>query len=1575
MAYVGIDTQGVRQLGEALQEAAARADGVRREVAVALDLADLASDVPARIGVVEDGFATLGAGVLDKAELAERFLADPQGTSASLAVPEAALGATLSGLLGMAGATELRGFLTGLPASGADPELDAALARLDPVLLPTLLAGERPELTAQQLADLRLLALRLGIEHAGPPIAAGDPEQPVGDGFFAALRRRSSHSDTEVFWNDFWADGRTVEEVLADPERLLEWVAGTFELDRRLAAATELPTLGDMVASVDFATTRTVDNDPEELAALVAGVEQEFAAIADWLPAHLVGQDRSGPDAIQLEQTLAFAARVGWPDPGTGAATEQQRFDSAVAFLRANRALQSALLPTGFEGIAEPLTFFNGSGIRLTLDLGRRSGAIDDAYLGNLAAVVDQQLAGSGVDLSGPEPVELTEPLQAQLFALVASQLPGSLVESPAIQSQFVAALGYLRQATSGPELRQRIIDVVAAFRTLAVAGAPALTERQLVGVVGEQALRVLGRGRLRLRSQERVRKNPEFLLVARQWGVPGSHKETIGKYKFRWGFDELGELTQLKRKKKSFWSRAWDTIKSIGNAIWESWKDNPFKAIFQVGKLALSALAFAVPGLQGLGVAAFALNLAGAAYHAIEGDWLAAIGSGLAAFTGGASDLVGIEQAAFVKDLVDTDTLAILTNAKRAFDIGTSAFQALQADSLLGAITGGLGAVGTALHSGGGLLGSLNVIDADLAGQLARLGTSVRDVARLVTPAAGLVQALENGDALAAFANGLSVAAAGAGALLNPKGAFTDPSIVAGTLFEFDRETQQAIASIARGTGVAANVTAAINAANRGDAFLAGSLLARAVQVLNRPQTTVTGNRALVAQRITELGRVLQAVYRSRNPNAAAAAGPQVVQGLNGVLSALNTPLIPPLPARNPARQAVGEAGTEEVTVFGGTNLSGQGQLTLAQAGSSGGQGPTVRLQDGRTIQTRPGGEYFAPPGSTITMPGGAEIEAPEPGLFSFPDGTRIHIDEVPTSSLDSDELFGTAGLGPETVLVEEFQTSLLAAAGPQPGPELPGPGTLSAMPGVLVSHDSTGVPSGVPGSIAPFLPVGMALGPPVPEKPIKIAVIGDSFISGEGSVTEDGENDYISWGTGLGRLPADAHQSRQAGAIQAVQQLQAIDPTATIRVTYTAAGGQTETHPPLVGQGEGPVFEVTFAAESGATSASILGLERNKPDGPSAAQIEAVKDADVVIVSVGGNDAKVADALTSGLFKVVPPFDGTGDIQDSIERIPERTNQVPLVLQHVLGEASPTAQVLVLGYPNILAPLGPDGTSGPLGSGASGLTTNLTPEELRLFAHYGSTLDNTVAGYVGAANPRPGQSIAYLPQWGAWGAQNTLGGSDPAANEAVWQNWYSLLPENDSYHPNLRGQQLIAATLAQPVQDAVARALGQPVQYAPSDVFFALSGGTLPAEWDNALARVDLQTQDAQGVVVPGISVSETPVAPSIVDFAAPAVPPFGWEESDPWAQPVTDYSAWQDGLDGSALGLGGDVYYPPLPDYLDGDDFSAGYSYQDPLDSLTATASWDTGTGYDDVWADAWDSPMETYSGDTLSAMDFL
>ena len=944
MGFVGIDVEGARQVGLVMREASGDAEESRRRTMEALTLAELSSDVPQRLAKIADGLATFGKGVTEKADLAASFTVDPKGVAAGLNTPVENVKAAISGLLGFSGPSDLRSVLAGLPPPGADAALDAALARLTPSLLPALLAGQKPTVDETQTEDLRLLALRLGIEAAGPPalVTPAEEQNDGGGSFFSRLVRRAptARTGTEVFWQDFWADGRTVAQVLADPAQLMEWVSGTFELDRRLAVATELPRLADILTSVDFAT--GADTSPADLDAEVAA---SFAAIDAWLPEVLAGLRMPAPTDAQVAQTLAFAARVGWPDPGAAAATADQRLASALAFLTANRALASALLPTSFEGVAQPLAFFDATGIGQLLDLGRRVGVVSNTALLGLAGTTDQLARAVGLDLTSITDDAAKEKLRQLFLTLVSSKVPPAFLQTPGLGPLVDAALTYVGNATDLPERLTRITEAVAAFGTLAVTGAPALTERQLTAVVGQQVVDTLGRGRLRARSASAFQKNPEFLLVVRQWGVPGGHKETIGKYKFTWSFDDTGALSGIRRKKKSFFSRVADTFKAIVKSIGDSFEENPFKAIIQIGKLAVSALAIPFPVLAPV---AIALNVGDAVVKAIDGDFLGALSSGLSVFTAGATGIFGqvptavdLAQRALVESVFGgTEFLGFVDNAKRALDIGTAVFRAVEADSLVGIIGAGLSAGATALGSGGQLLNGIGAIEKDVADELVRLGTTVADVTRIVAPTVGLIDALDRDDLVAALANGLAAVSAGAKAFGNEKGALSPTAPGVDGLLGLTPENRRIIENLAQGTGVTAFALQAVQALERGQTAQALSFVAQAVTVVNDPTKTVLGDRADIARRLADVAVIIESVADAGGdptrvgPQAAAAA----LQRLQLLFDAAGTP---PTLARPPAVVASGQKTVTAPGAAGAPSTLPPGVSTLP-AGPITRPGPT---------------------------------------------------------------------------------------------------------------------------------------------------------------------------------------------------------------------------------------------------------------------------------------------------------------------------------------------------------------------------------------------------------------------------------------------------------------------------------------------------------------------------------------------------------------------------------------------------------------------------------------------------------
>jgi hypothetical protein len=570
-----------------------------------------------------------------------------------------------------------------------------------------------------------------------------------------------------------------------------------------------------------------------------------------------------------------------------------------------------------------------------------------------------------------------------------------------------------------------------------------------------------------------------------------------------------------------------------------------------------------------------------------------------------------------------------------------------------------------------------------------------------------------------------------------------------------------------------------------------------------------------------------------------------------------------------------------------------------------------------------------------------------------------RFTVDPQPVAmSLDSTA--GEPAFGSEDAVPLAFDLS-------QTGFATGVPGLTTALPGLAIPTE--------PLFRTPLSPFPLADGARLSvsgQQVVKIAIIGDSFMSGEGADGYHRSGTYVlnppsfyldEFGNPhqMPATPSSIHQSTQAGAVQAVRLLQAEHPDATIRITYSA-DGHTETLQPLSGNGDGPIFDVHFVAESGATSKSILGLEPNRPDSPSQAQIEAARNADVVIVSTGGNDAKVAATLQSAVYKF--SFDdGTEDIQQSINDLRSNTAHVPEVYQKVIDYASPSAQVLVLGYPNILTPLLADGRPDFLWPYTTTMTSNINDEELDLMTIFGATLNSTIADYVKAAEPAPAQSFTFIPQWGHWFREDTIGHPNSAVND------YSAVYFNESYHPNDRGQQLIAGALLQHLEVAVDHALGRPPTIAtePASHFFAMTAGAPTATWDDPALATDLIPASARPeLAAPGLSVTDLvpPVLPSIVDLG---FDPSTWSTSS-----FTD-------VDWNSIGLVDPDDTAALADLtpsfnLDWEPYGLADSFTSSADVFEMAGSWDGGA--DDVWSDAWSGSMETYDfGESVTIGEYL
>lgn len=278
MALVGIDPERTRTLASTMGIAADDLDDLRAEVDQTLSLAQLDSTVPFRlaaeateldkVSVVLIARADLAQGLeIDIERLAEQLdVSSEQVADAVTALTNPDLDASgASPLLSLVGASHYlfdglpessRDVFVGLPAVGQDPELDAAIGRLDSILLPAILNGQGidpDDLTKQQRADLKLVASALG-----------------GDDF--TIRRTRTEKYAGAGGDDEY---RKVTEDVAitslGPETILRFVELSLEdgAELRQASNEMRRVVGDGLSSEDAAAVSVALGVTEEQAGLI----------------------------------------------------------------------------------------------------------------------------------------------------------------------------------------------------------------------------------------------------------------------------------------------------------------------------------------------------------------------------------------------------------------------------------------------------------------------------------------------------------------------------------------------------------------------------------------------------------------------------------------------------------------------------------------------------------------------------------------------------------------------------------------------------------------------------------------------------------------------------------------------------------------------------------------------------------------------------------------------------------------------------------------------------------------------------------------------------------------------------------------------------------------------------------------------------------------------------------------------------------------------------------------------------------------------------------------------------------
>lgn len=746
MAYIGLDPELARELSLAMRQAGVGAEDLGIDVVAAMTLSELESVVPDQLNFLGEDLDDVGVIVSARVDLAEGLVLDPVVLAEELGLTEAQVEQALAAFddsdanqkknitpffdlraKAEAGGEVLRGSFLDLPPLGEDPVLDEALDDLGLILPAALVAGEldTETLTTEQMLALDVLSAALGLQ--------------VGNGVFGEAPTFAVAA----------IGGRSLGSGLA-ASLAFAGIANAFELDQRLASAAGLPTIEDIIfqARVDFDLDVTFDDS--------------LAPLDEFLPALLVGEGELPTDPADIALTVSFANQLGFAGAD---------FDGALAFLRGRRFLQRSLIPGDFEGVDGPLLVWTENGVNNALLAGRRNGVLDDVSREQAEFLANSILADDG---SG-NPIELTDDQIQALAAIVIGQNGEEFVlENAQIQRQLISAINLIGRQATLDDQRRLFADAIEAFRSLAVVGAPAMTYRQLEAAVGPQVAHELSYKDLTTRSEKGYNKRPQFITLLNHWGIPGGDTLKLKKRKFSFEFDESGELTRVRNKKLSKWKRFKNTLKAIGKALKQEWKDNPWGVIWEGVKIVAGAVLTVVPGTNAVGAAilytALTVLVADMAYQASKGNWMEALSSGLTALSGGA--------AAF-GNVANTGSAAgkayRLANAGKkvlaVVEHGEDFIDAIDDGDLLGAITSGAGALAN---------GARAFPSADTVGSTADLVATgaefVGSGANTVNAGIEVVGAIKDGDAVRILSSSFNLISSGLDTV-NKGGAFANSS------------------------------------------------------------------------------------------------------------------------------------------------------------------------------------------------------------------------------------------------------------------------------------------------------------------------------------------------------------------------------------------------------------------------------------------------------------------------------------------------------------------------------------------------------------------------------------------------------------------------------------------------------------------------------------------------------------------------------------------------------------------------------------------------------------------------------
>ncbi|WP_432072274.1 SGNH/GDSL hydrolase family protein [Streptomyces wuyuanensis] len=288
-----------------------------------------------------------------------------------------------------------------------------------------------------------------------------------------------------------------------------------------------------------------------------------------------------------------------------------------------------------------------------------------------------------------------------------------------------------------------------------------------------------------------------------------------------------------------------------------------------------------------------------------------------------------------------------------------------------------------------------------------------------------------------------------------------------------------------------------------------------------------------------------------------------------------------------------------------------------------------------------------------------------------------------------------------------------------------------------------------------------------------IRITVIGDSYTSGEGASAGTYRTVQVTGPDGVSVINAidPAHQSASAPTLQALSQITRNNPNVT--------------------------FDVTFVPVSGATRDSLYQTTRPGTEFEHSPQIDAVNGADIVIVGIGGNDARFGDLARTMVTSQESTTEAAfSNLMSPLQNGAYLNEQVD-VYRDIANRMAPDGTIVTLGYPQVLPNEVPEGSPSPASEAL------ISSREAQLANEFGATINSLNRQATQLAAEATGASFLHAD------VSQALSGHELFMPQEGL-NGLDFLNLQGSYHPNALGQTLIANVLTPTVNHAVVHELG---------------------------------------------------------------------------------------------------------------------------------------------------------------------